>query len=67
MKVSELIMQLKEVPQNMEVIMPINPEGNGWNTIDAVGTAEACEDGYVYCDGEPPDGTSTIEVVALWP
>jgi hypothetical protein len=67
MKVSNLIKQLKDMPQDMDVIMPINPEGDGWNNIDTVGTAEACEDGYVYCDGEPTDDMPTLEVVALWP
>lgn len=48
MKVSKLIKQLQKLDPNMEVVLQIDSEGNGYNTVAGVEEAIQDHNGSVY-------------------
>jgi hypothetical protein len=71
MKVRELIEQLQKAPQEVDVILQRDAEGNGYSP--AVGAAECwyapaskCRGEVLSDDQDPKDYNATLAVV-IWP
>lgn len=76
MKVSELIKELKKLPQDLPVVLSRDEEGNGFNgLVDIEQTVMKLDGCNAYEDVSNEDGSPVepnselgyIEVVLLWP
>jgi hypothetical protein len=65
MKVSELIAQLQKLPQDNEVIVSSDAEGNSFHQLDEVGLGEYDVSGYYVEQLEVENGGTAC--VVLWP
>jgi len=66
MKVSELAEILQSYPDNLEVVLSIDPEGNGFKKLD--GHSGYLWDGYdIYDPEQEVAPCNAEEAVVLWP
>ena len=66
MKVKELINRLSKEDPNIEVMVSIDEEGNGFESLAEVGTYKYF-DGEVYGDDDTEAPEECTPVIVLWP
>ncbi len=66
MKVNELIKRLQRENPNIDVVLSIDEEGNGFSSIELVESAKSLH-GEIYGNDDDETPKNAEPVVVLWP